>query len=145
MAVVLAGGLGNDAPYDHGLFFLMIPRPPRSTLFPYTTLFRSALLGLDERAVGHERQVLLADPPKPDRLRAPTEAPAFDDLAGACVLREPLPDLADSGAPLVFRQRHPFILDRVEGEHVEHCEPPASLFAAARYRRRPGVGIDKMT
>src|SRR5438034_4190981 len=29
--------------YDHFLcfFFLMIPRPPRSTLFPYTTLFRS--------------------------------------------------------------------------------------------------------
>src|SRR5688572_32314349 len=23
------------------LFFLMIPQPPRSTLFPYTTLFRS--------------------------------------------------------------------------------------------------------
>src|SRR5688572_31958752 len=32
-------------------FFLMIRRPPRSTLFPYTTLFRSALAGhvaLDE-------------------------------------------------------------------------------------------------
>src|SRR2546429_10028946 len=26
-------------------FFLMIRRPPRSTLFPYTTLFRSMLLG----------------------------------------------------------------------------------------------------
>src|SRR5256885_8878462 len=26
-------------------FFLMIRRPPRSTLFPYTTLFRSALNG----------------------------------------------------------------------------------------------------
>src|SRR5688572_31685868 len=26
-------------------FFLMIRRPPRSTLFPYTTLFRSAKLG----------------------------------------------------------------------------------------------------
>ena len=26
------------------LFFLMIRRPPRSTLFPYTTLFRSAAL-----------------------------------------------------------------------------------------------------
>src|SRR3712207_8912429 len=26
------------------LFFLMIRRPPRSTLFPYTTLFRSVLL-----------------------------------------------------------------------------------------------------
>src|SRR5690554_6948554 len=27
----------------HIFFFLMIRRPPRSTLFPYTTLFRSAL------------------------------------------------------------------------------------------------------
>src|SRR5882762_11365190 len=27
-------------------FFLMIRRPPRSTLFPYTTLFRSHLQGL---------------------------------------------------------------------------------------------------
>src|SRR6266536_5791158 len=26
-------------------FFLMIRRPPRSTLFPYTTLFRSPILG----------------------------------------------------------------------------------------------------
>src|SRR5690348_18455239 len=26
---------------DHTFFFLMIRRPPRSTLFPYTTLFRS--------------------------------------------------------------------------------------------------------
>src|SRR2546430_15374481 len=30
-------------------FFLMIRRPPRSTLFPYTTLFRSMVLG-DPRA-----------------------------------------------------------------------------------------------
>src|SRR3712207_9006199 len=29
------------------IFFLMIRRPPRSTLFPYTTLFRSALLEAD--------------------------------------------------------------------------------------------------
>ena len=27
---------------SHPFFFLMIRRPPRSTLFPYTTLFRSA-------------------------------------------------------------------------------------------------------
>src|SRR5688572_31533917 len=32
-------------------FFLMIRRPPRSTLFPYTTLFRSAL-ELDRPGVG---------------------------------------------------------------------------------------------
>src|SRR5256885_14922749 len=31
-------------------FFLMIRRPPRSTLFPYTTLFRSRHL----RRLGHE-------------------------------------------------------------------------------------------
>src|SRR5256885_16236791 len=30
-------------------FFLMIRRPPRSTLFPYTTLFRSHHLGLEPR------------------------------------------------------------------------------------------------
>src|SRR6266700_7143026 len=29
------------APRSSPLFFLMIRRPPRSTLFPYTTLFRS--------------------------------------------------------------------------------------------------------
>src|SRR3712207_7991410 len=37
-------------------FFLRIRRPPRSTLFPYTTLFRSVLVqfGLeDERRHGH--------------------------------------------------------------------------------------------
>src|SRR5258705_13392614 len=31
-------------------FFLMIRRPPRSTLFPYTTLFRSVLAEIDPRA-----------------------------------------------------------------------------------------------
>src|SRR5687768_18146523 len=30
-------------------FFLMIRRPPRSTLFPYTTLFRSERLVVDSR------------------------------------------------------------------------------------------------
>src|SRR3989442_13740222 len=30
-------------------FFLMIRRPPRSTLFPYTTLFRSPAAGRDAR------------------------------------------------------------------------------------------------
>src|SRR3712207_7854673 len=31
-------------------FFLMIRRPPRSTLFPYTTLFRSSIWHLGRRA-----------------------------------------------------------------------------------------------
>src|SRR5204863_10184533 len=38
------------------LFFLMIPRPPRSTLFPYTTLFRSGQAGL-HRVTGALQQV----------------------------------------------------------------------------------------
>src|SRR5271167_5204580 len=29
--------------FDGNFFFLMIRRPPRSTLFPYTTLFRSVV------------------------------------------------------------------------------------------------------
>src|SRR6266496_1410541 len=45
------------------LFFLMIRRPPRSTLFPYTTLFRSA-----GRAVRHTHA---AATPKTARLRVP--------------------------------------------------------------------------
>src|SRR5690606_41554541 len=40
-------------------FFLMIRRPPRSTLFPYTTLFRSApgtaVAAAAQRRVGHHR------------------------------------------------------------------------------------------
>src|SRR5947209_16096804 len=38
-------------------FFLMLPRPPRSTLFPYTTLFRSEQL--HERAEAGGRRELL--------------------------------------------------------------------------------------
>src|SRR2546427_729211 len=34
-------GLAHSSPILILLFFLMIRRPPRSTLFPYTTLFRS--------------------------------------------------------------------------------------------------------
>src|SRR5258708_30091367 len=33
----------------HRFFFLMIRRPPRSTLFPYTTLFRSPQIRIFDR------------------------------------------------------------------------------------------------
>src|SRR3712207_7619679 len=36
----------NDTYAD--FFFLMIRRPPRSTLFPYTTLFRSVFRGIEK-------------------------------------------------------------------------------------------------
>src|SRR6266545_6481814 len=38
-------------------FFLMIRRPPRSTLFPYTTLFRSLFILLPPPGDGPEPQV----------------------------------------------------------------------------------------
>src|SRR3989338_1981852 len=38
------------------LFFLMIRRPPRSTLFPYTTLFRSSVCSATTRAHRREPQ-----------------------------------------------------------------------------------------
>src|SRR2546425_13355354 len=45
----------NVASSLHYFFFLMIRRPPRSTLFPYTTLFRSV--------AGDARRLLDEDPP----------------------------------------------------------------------------------
>src|SRR5258708_25385439 len=36
----------NRCIYPSCFFFLMIRRPPRSTLFPYTTLFRSSEIAL---------------------------------------------------------------------------------------------------
>src|SRR3712207_9168389 len=58
-------------------FFLMIRRPPRSTLFPYTTLFRSPdrALAVDDvvhQRLGHRRVVALVVP-------APAVADQVDD------------------------------------------------------------------
>src|SRR5689334_24152964 len=39
-----------ESGWPYVFFFLMIRRPPRSTLFPYTTLFRSAATGRRRRA-----------------------------------------------------------------------------------------------
>src|SRR2546426_8683415 len=45
-------------------FFLMIRRPPRSTLFPYTTLFRSVRIPTPTPGA--------TDPPEPVDVMAPT-------------------------------------------------------------------------
>src|SRR5258708_24210346 len=41
---------------DRCFFFLMIRRPPRSTLFPYTTLFRSAKRFAEALTMAHHRE-----------------------------------------------------------------------------------------
>src|SRR6516164_10696248 len=46
-------------------FFLMIRRPPRSTLFPYTTLFRSRRGRDDDAEGGHKAHRVR--PPRRDR------------------------------------------------------------------------------
>src|SRR2546430_6005221 len=63
-------------------FFLMIRRPPRSTLFPYTTLFRSETLL-------HQLQALTSTPAAPIVRIAANEAPRFKralDLGAAGIM-----------------------------------------------------------
>src|SRR3989475_11004179 len=63
-------------------FFLMIRRPPRSTLFPYTTLFRSQAAGAAGRrrgrAVHGERHG--RHRPRPSRGAAPGRPSAFERM-----------------------------------------------------------------
>jgi len=68
-------------------FFLMIRRPPRSTLFPYTTLFRSAWAQV-WRAITREAEAirrLAIDPHAPPDVRCNavvTNLDAFHDAFG---------------------------------------------------------------
>src|SRR3712207_8794037 len=52
------------------IFFLMIRRPPRSTLFPYTTLFRSHAADVQPGPGGHRARP--ADPARRRRDRSVT-------------------------------------------------------------------------
>src|SRR5947209_10029826 len=75
-------------------FFLMILRPPRSTLFPYTTLFRSNDLadGLVMVAVSQNARYNLDEASEPFY-----GAPAFDGNANGywCVLQDVTSDRAE--------------------------------------------------
>src|SRR3712207_7860994 len=66
-------------------FFLMIRRPPRSTLFPYTTLFRSSLLeARGVEVVGEARNgreaLDLAHTQRPDVVLMDLSMPEVDGL-----------------------------------------------------------------
>src|SRR5256885_11747485 len=80
----------------------MIRRPPRSTLFPYTTLFRSVPAG----------RVLPLRPPAPGRRRRVRRPPA----AVAAPVRRAVP-------PFVQGRRHPV---RSE-EHTSELQSPCNL------------------
>src|SRR5215216_2276420 len=110
-------------------FFLMIRRPPRSTLFPYTTLFRSrggsgVLLDRDEAALAARPKVDDALADGEDRVvaadlrtRARAElrpALADDDHAGPGLLAREQLDAE------VLRLRVPAVLDRAHALLVCH-------------------------
>src|SRR5204862_7814094 len=56
------------------LFLFILPRPPLSTLFPYTTLFRSRLLPRRRDAMGRAPTGPQAPPPR-GALHAPPRRP----------------------------------------------------------------------
>src|SRR3712207_9404766 len=64
------------------IFFLMIRRPPRSTLFPYTTLFRSH--GGGREGPGHVKARAIE---RPSKRRSGGAALAASSLPAACVAR----------------------------------------------------------
>src|SRR2546428_9432281 len=59
-------------------FFLMIRRPPRSTLFPYTTLFRSLA---DDLATARRECVALVSRPTSDLSAQEIASAAIESLA----------------------------------------------------------------
>src|SRR3989442_15075837 len=87
----------------------MIRRPPRSTLFPYTTLFRSAVQMLDLR------------PYRPGSSR-PAVRP---DLSIAVPAADTLEDLGDRVRTALGREA-----DAVEGGTGLAASPPSSLSPA---------------
>src|SRR3712207_9420057 len=72
------------------LFFLMIRRPPRSTLFPYTTLFRSG--------VDHRPGVAVAADRLGGRLVLQGDGVADAGLADVLHAGDEVADLADAEA-----------------------------------------------
>src|SRR5256712_2198516 len=120
------------------LFFLMIRRPPRSTLFPYTTLFRSAVLAhvvrpeVPPRLPGCPELRRLLDgvgEPRPDL--GLTLHRCHDDALGSERLRDPLralrrrfrevvalpqdPDIAESR---ILNRRQVFLLHSCASDAV---------------------------
>src|ERR1043165_3363741 len=72
----------------------MIRRPPRSTLFPYTTLFRSQLIGQRRRPGppfegGNRRDVLLARSRRYDGRRHGRQGERLETVGGILIVTPP--------------------------------------------------------
>src|SRR6266516_7434297 len=82
-------------------FFVMLRRPPRSTLFPYTTLFRSRRSGGDrlrERLdLGHPGSDILVEPA--GQLKRGNVVGRMDEDGRGTTLTQPAGHGADPGLP----------------------------------------------
>src|SRR2546428_13774119 len=105
----------------------MIRRPPRSTLFPYTTLFRS-LLGRDVERLDIDEGALNGDDQEipPDHLGAPL-VPEGELLGDERVLVDPSLDLPRSVDQFLLR------------EVVDDKLPIVGRIAPGRQQRGQGV------
>src|SRR6266511_5708884 len=95
------------------IFFLMIRPPPTSTLFPYTTLFRSAHAPTPVALRRRIRDRWPRTTPRPRRGR-PRASPTDVLLVGACAGLERPPVGVDIGPDVRDRQRRAGDLDRLE-------------------------------
>src|SRR6266702_4745260 len=110
-------------------FFLMIRRPPRSTLFPYTTLFRSisasCCFRCSSRGTGRRRQPGICLPP-----RSPTPVRRSwrggRGLGGAGLLRRP----HGIARALALQRRVLQTVGRLRLSHAGRTPPPARLGGA---------------
>src|SRR3712207_6953688 len=82
-------------------FFLMIRRPPRSTLFPYTTLFRS---GAEPQRVAEEVADLLGEPADEILRISGKTGDGVEDVLEELVARVPPPRSEEHTSELQSRQ-----------------------------------------
>src|SRR2546427_904168 len=104
-------------------FFLMIRRPPRSTLFPYTTLFRS-----------HPWDVVLSD----------YSLPHFDAPAALAVVRATAPDVpfivvsGSVGEDTAVAVMQAGAADYIMKDRPQRLPPPLTRGVAGAAGRRGG-------
>src|SRR3712207_8516982 len=126
----------------------MIRRPPRSTLFPYTTLFRSDVAAVEQLGLlrrGHQRgvegvgdrvELLGADAglPQTPRRGQLGQLPGAPRQRTLAVLAPAEPLLLCRGHdPAVDDQgRRRVVADRVDAQDLHPCTPPAAGHEDAR-------------
>src|SRR2546430_17037068 len=93
----------------------MIRRPPRSTLFPYTTLFRSPITAIEANRINGDDVVLVS-------------------TLGSTRLEKPSSKMSDS-PQLVFADANPDTITRSAGSWVtDGFEPGQTIFVSGTVR-----------